>query len=164
MRSFAALSRYTLRVRSAPWRTLATEIHDPAPGHREKIQRKDAELRLRHEGPVSALEPTDAGDSETEIGRRKRLIWRSGQRGWLEVDLLMGTWAKDNVMGLDTAEMDAYEQILNLETIDIYNLVSGKDALPEEFNTPMMARLQEYGKKYLGERLQGKPLEPYHTQ
>jgi succinate dehydrogenase assembly factor 2 len=37
------------------------------------------------------------------------LIWRSGQRGWLEVDLLMGMWAKENVMGLSVVEMDEYE-------------------------------------------------------
>jgi succinate dehydrogenase assembly factor 2 len=29
--------------------------------------------------------------------RRKRLIYRSKQRGWLEVDLLMGTWAVEHV-------------------------------------------------------------------
>tara|TARA_B110000977_G_C10732418_1_gene359589 strand:+ start:228 stop:500 length:273 start_codon:yes stop_codon:yes gene_type:complete len=54
--------------------------------------------------------------------------------------------------------------ILNLETIDIYNLVSGKDELPEDYNTPMMSRIQAFSKEYLGKRLQGAPLQPYHTQ
>ena len=29
--------------------------------------------------------------------RKKRLVYRSKQRGWLEVDLLLGTWASENV-------------------------------------------------------------------
>jgi len=76
--------------------------------------------------------------------RRKRLIYRSKQRGWLEVDLLMGTWAVENVPALSAAELDEYEEILNCETIDIYNFITGKDPVPDRVDTPTMKRLQDY--------------------
>ena len=76
--------------------------------------------------------------------RKKRLIYRSKQRGWLEVDLLLGTWAVENVDGLTSAECDEYEDILNCETIDIFNFITGKDPVPPRLDTAMMKRLQDY--------------------
>jgi succinate dehydrogenase assembly factor 2 len=67
---------------------------------------------------------------EADIAKRKRLIYRSKQRGWLEVDLLMGSWAAENVPKLTAAELDEYHILLEEETIDIFNYVSGKDVLP----------------------------------
>ena len=76
--------------------------------------------------------------------RRKRLIYRSKQRGWLEVDLLMGTFAVEHVPTLTTEELDEYEAILNQETIDIFNFVTGKDEAPEEIQGAVLDRLQEW--------------------
>lgn len=60
----------------------------------------------------------------------------------LQVDLLLGTWAEKNVPGLSVPDMDSYEDILNLETVDIFNFIT-KNAEPPAFvDTPMMARLQ----------------------
>ncbi|RLN82596.1 hypothetical protein BBJ28_00003776 [Nothophytophthora sp. Chile5] len=75
---------------------------------------------------------------------RKRVIYRSKQRGWLEVDLLLGSWASQNVMQLTAEELQQYEDILNEETIDIFNYISGKSVIPERLDTPMMQRLQDY--------------------
>ena len=86
-------------------------------------------------------------------------MYRSKQRGWLEVDLLLGTWAEENVASLTDEEAEQYEAILNLETIDIYNLlvkpsnvIPGREAgkvhgaftgeVVEE--TPMLQRLRAY--------------------
>ena len=79
-----------------------------------------------------------------DLVRRKRLIYRSKQRGWLEVDLLLGTWAVDNVDSLTAQECDEYEDILNCETIDIFNFITGKDPIPDWLDTPTMKRLQDY--------------------
>lgn len=76
--------------------------------------------------------------------RRKRLIYRSKQRGWLEVDLLLGIFATKYVPTFTVPECDDYEAILNLETIDIFNLITNKDTVPPELDTPMMKRLQTY--------------------
>uniref|UniRef100_A0A7S1ZCM3 Uncharacterized protein n=1 Tax=Trieres chinensis TaxID=1514140 RepID=A0A7S1ZCM3_TRICV len=63
--------------------------------------------------------------------RKKRLVYRSKQRGWLEVDLLLGTWANENVQRLNSDELDQYEAFVNLETIDIYNVITLRTGVPE---------------------------------
>lgn len=76
--------------------------------------------------------------------RRKRLIYRSKQRGWLEVDLLLGSWAAENAHRLSHEDMDAYERILNLETVDIYNVVTGQIEAPEQVKGPLLDQLRAY--------------------
>ena len=106
-----------------------------------KIAQTDQALRQRHvkiEGDIKS-------DVERDLVRRKRMIYRSKQRGWLEADLLMGSWAQENVPHLSVKELDEYEEILNVETIDVYNYISGKDELPSHLkNLSVMKKLQEY--------------------
>ncbi|RYG62891.1 succinate dehydrogenase assembly factor 2 [archaeon] len=105
----------------------------------EKIASRNYQLRNDYE--EIRLRP---GDSLDEV-RRKRLIYRSKQRGWLEVDILLGSWAAKNVPHLTTEQMDDYEMILREETIDIFNYISGKDALPEHLKDSKMVKvLQDY--------------------
>lgn len=59
-----------------------------------------------------------------------------------QVDLLLGTWAEQNVPSLTVEEMDSYEDILNLETVDIFNFIAGNADPPAFVDTPMMKRLQ----------------------
>ena len=114
------------------------------PGLTEKqlktIEETDAKLRYRHlqiEG--------DMGIEERDTVRRKRMIYRSKQRGWLEADLLLGSWAVENVPKLNADELDQYELLLKEETINIYNFISGKDPLPSHLiDLPIMQRLKEY--------------------
>lgn len=80
--------------------------------------------------------------------RRKRLVYRSKQRGWLEVDLLLGAWASENVPRLNVAELDEFEAFVNLETIDIYNVLTLRTDAPAEFrNSAVVSRLQEWAKQ-----------------
>ena len=106
-----------------------------------KIASKDQELRFRH----IQLEGKIENDAERDAIRRKRMIYRSKQRGWLEADLLMGSWAVQNVPHLSTKELDEYEIVLNVETIDVYNFISGKDKLPDHLaDLTVMKKLQGY--------------------
>uniref|UniRef100_A0A7S2YT63 Succinate dehydrogenase assembly factor 2, mitochondrial n=1 Tax=Entomoneis paludosa TaxID=265537 RepID=A0A7S2YT63_9STRA len=84
---------------------------------------------------------------EIEI-RRKRLVYRSKQRGWLEVDLLLGTWASENVPSLNAAELDEYEEFVNQETIDIYNIITLRvQVLPENLqNNQVVQRIQNWAR------------------
>ena len=84
--------------------------------------------------PKSISKNDDNSEMELDI-RRKRLVYRSKQRGWLEVDLLLGTWANQNVPSLNQEELDQYEAFVNLETIDIYNVVTLRWDVPEEMKT-----------------------------
>ena len=59
----------------------------------------------------------------TETIYRKKLLYRSKQRGWLEVDLILGSWANDNIMKLPLSDLKKYEKILNKDTTEIYDII-----------------------------------------
>eukprot|EP00511_Aplanochytrium_stocchinoi_P007219 CAMPEP_0204843966 /NCGR_PEP_ID=MMETSP1346-20131115/48284_1 /ASSEMBLY_ACC=CAM_ASM_000771 /TAXON_ID=215587 /ORGANISM="Aplanochytrium stocchinoi, Strain GSBS06" /LENGTH=152 /DNA_ID=CAMNT_0051983191 /DNA_START=720 /DNA_END=1178 /DNA_ORIENTATION=- len=109
---------------------------------------RNEKLREKHhkfitEYPDSA-QPVDGLKVDPDFAHRKKLIYRSKQRGWLEVDLLMGSWAEDNVLSLTEDELQQYENIINLETLDIYNLVTKQMPVPDGLDGPVLKRLQEY--------------------
>ena len=89
--------------------------------------------------PPASLDPRttkNQGNATNNLDiRRKRLIYRSKQRGWLEVDLLLGTWAHENVPQLTASELDEYEAFVNLETIDIYHVITLRLDVPEHMKT-----------------------------
>lgn len=58
------------------------------------------------------------------------------------------TSLSQNVPYLTPAELDEYEVLLKVETIDIYNYVSGKDVLPPYLaDLGVMHKLQAYAKR-----------------
>jgi len=77
-------------------------------------------------------DPVSRSELELQV-RRKRLVYRAKQRGWLEVDLLLGTWASKNVPSLDMDELNQFEDFVNLETIDIYNIITLRSDVPDIF-------------------------------
>ena len=89
------------------------------------------------------------GDLELQV-RKKRLVYRSKQRGWLEVDLLLGTWAHENVPHLSPEELDDFEAFVNMETIDIYNIVTLRTDIPNnlrtEHGTGVVERIQTWAR------------------
>lgn len=101
----------------------------------EEIYRKHIEL------PVNDL-----------ATRQKRLIYRAKQRGWLEVDLLLGTWASENVPKMEEGdELDQFEDFVNMETIDIYNVITLRLDVPEELKrggNGVVERIQEWARSH----------------
>jgi len=82
--------------------------------------------------------------------RQKRLIYRAKQRGWLEVDLLLGTYASMNVLKMDKNELDQFEDFVNMETIDIYNVITLRLDVPDAMKTKngdgVVERIQEWAR------------------
>lgn len=100
---------------------------------------KSEEILARHVRLPSLKDIPKASSLGTEdelAVRKKRLIYRSKQRGWLEVDLLLGTWASTNVPSLNAEELNQFEDFVNMETIDIYNIITLRLDIPEELKTP----------------------------
>ena len=62
----------------------------------------------------------------------------------LEADLLLGSWASENASSLSHEEMDQYEKILNLETIDVYNVVTSQQEAPPQVQGKILERLKAY--------------------
>mmetsp|Transcript_57059 Transcript_57059/g.66672 ORF Transcript_57059/g.66672 Transcript_57059/m.66672 type:complete len:214 (-) Transcript_57059:145-786(-) len=96
-------------------------------------------------------EGTTMTTEEIELDiRKKRLIYRAKQRGWLEVDLLLGTYASKCVPSMTKGEMDEFERFVNLETIDIYNFLTFRADIPDKFldeECGVVKNIQEWAKK-----------------
>ena len=60
----------------------------------------------------------------------KRLLYHAKQRGWLELDLLLGGWAEKNVRTLSDAELDDLALVLSEETLDIWEWVTRQSDPP----------------------------------
>ncbi|GKY91567.1 hypothetical protein MPSEU_000128600 [Mayamaea pseudoterrestris] len=114
----------------------------------EQIYARHIRLPDLNDVPKGSL-GLDNTEDELDI-RRKRLVYRSKQRGWLEVDLLLGTWASQNVASLNANELDQFENFVNEETIDIYNILTLRLDIPEELKTPdrnsVIERIQQWAR------------------
>jgi succinate dehydrogenase assembly factor 2 len=71
-------------------------------------------------------------------------------RLFLLVDLLLGTWASDNVPTLNVDELDQFEEFVNMETIDIYNVITLRLDVPDEMKREdgngVVERIQEWAR------------------
>lgn len=79
--------------------------------------------------------------SETTDDKRKRLHFRSWHRGTRELDLIMGTFADRVLPALADVELDFYDEILTHPDPDLYNWITGVEAVPANFMNPVMERL-----------------------
>ncbi|KAG6868301.1 hypothetical protein C0993_005189 [Termitomyces sp. T159_Od127] len=66
---------------------------------------------------------------------RARLVYQSRKRGTLESDLLLSTFAKENLSSMSEAEMREYDRLLDEADWDIYYWATGKRTPPERWST-----------------------------
>lgn len=81
---------------------------------------------------------------ETADAKRKRLHFRSWHRGTRELDLIMGTFADRVLPELDAAGLDMYDAILQYPDPDLYNWITGAEAVPANAMNPVLARLLQH--------------------
>ena len=80
------------------------------------------------------------GEADLDF-RRKRLLYRSVYRGNKENDILLGQFARAHIAAFDVSELDQYERLLEIGDNQIYDWVSGKEAVPPENDTPVLRKL-----------------------
>jgi|TARA_Y100000768_G_scaffold48854_1_gene31837 antitoxin CptB len=72
-------------------------------------------------------------EKNTEI-IRKKILFRSWHRGTKEMDLILGTYADNNLSNMSYDELMHFQSFLNLSDPDLYKwLISEEKAFPEEF-------------------------------
>jgi antitoxin CptB len=86
---------------------------------------------------------TDAAQ-RVEMARRKRLIYRANYRGFREADLLLGGFAKRHMNELSDDQVLQFEALLGAKDHDIYAWITGRAAVPAEYDTPILARLRAF--------------------
>merc|ERR1719291_413516 len=110
-------------------------------------------LHCRHFSQASSAIPVPT-DLEK---RRKRLMWRAKCRGWLELDVLMGTFAERNMKHFDDEKMDLFEEVLELENPDLFKWFTGQAKVPDELKeNEVMAMMVEYVRSDHGSGLNDK--------
>ncbi|KAL0581876.1 Succinate dehydrogenase assembly factor 2 mitochondrial [Marasmius crinis-equi] len=78
---------------------------------------------------------------------RARLIYQSRKRGTLESDLLLSTFANENLVGMTEAELKEYDKLLDEPDWDIYYWATGKRAVPERWqNSTVLAKLRVHAR------------------
>ncbi len=87
------------------------------------------------------------GVPNTLSKRQKRIIYRSSQRGWLELDVLLGRWAAAHVPQMhDEESLAGIEDILDAETPHVLQWVLGHASPPPHLDTTVMKSIQEYAR------------------
>jgi len=76
--------------------------------------------------------------------RRKRLLFRSWHRGTKEADLLLGSFAEQNLVAFTTAELDAYERLIEENDADLWDWLIGQSTAPAEHDPALIARIRNF--------------------
>ncbi|KOO25478.1 succinate dehydrogenase assembly factor [Chrysochromulina tobinii] len=74
---------------------------------------------------------------------RRRLLYRSKQRGWLEMDIMLGDWAAANLQKLDSVKLQQFQEIIDMENPDLFRWLTGQAPIPAEMNNPVLRTLVE---------------------
>lgn len=72
-------------------------------------------------------------EKNTEI-IRKKILFRSWHRGTKEMDLILGTYADNNLSSMSNDDLMHFQNFLNLSDPDLYKwLISEEKGFPDEF-------------------------------
>ncbi len=75
--------------------------------------------------------------------RRRRILFRAWRRGMREMDLVMGQFADANLPTMSEPELDEFERLLDAPDPEVLAWITGEEATPPEFETPLFARLRD---------------------
>lgn len=71
--------------------------------------------------------------NETPENRIKRLQMRSWRRGIKEMDMILGPFSDTELVGMDAASLDIYDELLWENDQELYTWVNGTKPTPERF-------------------------------
>ncbi|GER44055.1 succinate dehydrogenase assembly factor [Striga asiatica] len=86
----------------------------------------------------------DLSDEESKRRLFNRLLYRSKQRGYLELDLILGKWVEDNIRSMDESGIKSLVHVLDLENPDLWKWLTGQEQPPEPVSTnPVFLAVRE---------------------
>ncbi|KAJ1673504.1 Succinate dehydrogenase assembly factor 2 mitochondrial, partial [Spiromyces aspiralis] len=104
---------------------------------------------------TSDIQPINRSHEATET-KRRRLIWQTRKRGILESDILLSTFAKEELGGMTRAELEEFDKLLDEMDWDIFHWASGaKQPPPKVEQMAVFCKLREYckNKRVVGARM-----------
>ncbi|XP_058195715.1 succinate dehydrogenase assembly factor 2, mitochondrial-like [Rhododendron vialii] len=94
----------------------------------------------------SSNQSLDIDLSNEENKRRlfNRLLYRSKQRGFLELDLVLGKWVEEHIHSLDENGIKSLVSVLDQENPDLWKWLSDQEKPPEAMNiNPVFCAVRE---------------------
>jgi antitoxin CptB len=82
-------------------------------------------------------------DSQSEV-RRRRILFRSWNRGTQESDLILGSFAEKSLASLDSVQVDRLEALLDCSDPDLFDWIYGAVAPPAQHNHDVMRLLRDF--------------------
>uniref|UniRef100_A0A803Q2Q5 Succinate dehydrogenase assembly factor 2, mitochondrial n=1 Tax=Cannabis sativa TaxID=3483 RepID=A0A803Q2Q5_CANSA len=73
----------------------------------------------------------DLSNEENKKRLYNRLVYRSKQRGFLELDLVLGKWVEEHISSMDENGIIALVHVLDLENPDLWKWITGQEQPPE---------------------------------
>ncbi|KAF8905280.1 Flavinator of succinate dehydrogenase-domain-containing protein [Gymnopilus junonius] len=95
---------------------------------------------------IPPLAPLPRSNESAET-LRARLVYQSRKRGTLESDLLLSTFARDNLPSMSETEMMEYDKLLDEPDWDIYYWATEKRTPPERWaNSALLGKLRVHAR------------------
>ncbi|KAG0614909.1 hypothetical protein M758_5G000400 [Ceratodon purpureus] len=82
------------------------------------------------DGGLSTRKDISEVDDEKRRRVLNRILYRSRQRGYLELDLLLGKWTEENITHLDEKRLQELVELLEGENPDLWNWLTGQAEVP----------------------------------
>ena len=76
--------------------------------------------------------------------KRKRLLFHCTHMGMKENDVMFGDFAKAHLADMSDVDVEDLEALLKNSDLDLFKWVLGKLPVPDEWDTPIMKRLQDF--------------------
>jgi antitoxin CptB len=89
--------------------------------------------------PISCSSQTKQRDI-----RCRRLLFRSWHRGTQESDFILGSFAEKSLDGLDSAQLDKFEALLDCTDPDLFDWIFGVSDPPPEHDHDVMQLLRSF--------------------
>lgn len=74
----------------------------------------------------------------------KKLLYKSCYRGCKETDLVIGSFAKENLPKMTDQELIEFGKIIELPDSDIYDWFTSKKPIPQNYNSELMQKLIKF--------------------
>tara|TARA_B100000676_G_C17267021_1_gene431036 strand:+ start:186 stop:389 length:204 start_codon:yes stop_codon:yes gene_type:complete len=65
-----------------------------------------------------------------------------------ENDILLGFFADHHIEGLTDQQLNDFENLMSQNDIDVFNWITGKSVVPDQFNTELIKLIQKFNKTF----------------